>query len=154
MIIAKYDIQDEVIIEIGKFALLWNDFENRFLSNGDYKKLPTECEKIIIRNQTSCEEFRCYLCSVREQCAIQDGFYDDFLFPQKSNRKIKDNEKEAIRAFLEMPLESDKQLYGCLLIIKRYRDNLMHGIKDINLLEEQKSAFEIINEILESLEYR
>lgn len=40
---------------------------------------------------------------------------------------------------------------GCLLVIYRIRNNLMHGLKCIEQLNDQLKLFEAVNGVLETL---
>ena len=40
---------------------------------------------------------------------------------------------------------------GCLLVIYRIRNNLMHGLKCIEQLNDQIKLFEAVNDVLETL---
>lgn len=47
--------------------------------------------------------------------------------------------------------ESEDSRCGCLLVIYRIRNNLMHGLKDIEELNGQLELFQAVNDVLESI---
>ena len=51
-----------------------------------------------------------------------------------------------------MKQDSEDLRCGCLLVIHRLRNNLMHGLKLIEELNEQLTLFQAANEVLESIE--
>lgn len=144
-----------VVLQVGKFAILWNDFENRYTKNGDYSLLKPLCSEIKCSNYEACEKLRIFLYNKRSGSSNENDFIQKYLYTDKSNKKVKDDDKNNINAFLDTPIKGDisnAQLYGCILVIKRFRDNIMHGIKQWAILSAQHSIIDAINQILESIE--
>ena len=52
-----------------------------------------------------------------------------------------------------MEQEEDDLRCGCLLVIYRIRNNLMHGLKCIEQLNDQLELFQTVNGVLESLDW-
>ena len=61
--------------------------------------------------------------------------------------------QEADKRFMEEFLKQsgDDLTCGCLLTIYRIRNNLMHGLKQIEDLNTQLDLFKAVNEVLESV---
>ena len=53
-----------------------------------------------------------------------------------------------------MKQEGDDLRQGCLLVIFRIRNNLMHGLKCIEQLNDQLELFKAVNGVLESLDWK
>ncbi len=56
---------------------------------------------------------------------------------------------QVMKQFLEQ--KGDDLLYGCLLVIYRIRNNLMHGIKLLEELDGQIELFRAANDVLENI---
>lgn len=68
----------------------------------------------------------------------------------KSNaRRTKDADDLLMKSFLEQ--NNGDVCCGCLLVIYRIRNNLMHGLKCIEELNDQFYLFEAVNDVLESI---
>lgn len=151
MRIITYELSDEVVLEIGKFAILWNEFEKNFFK---YEFKPSKLKSVlqnIVIDQNLLKEFRddlglqyCYYNNI-------DKFIKDFFYTNNSNHNPNKQDKDYICYFLNDTGTYVDKLYGCILIIYRYRNNLMHGMKNVEGLEQQLQVFKIINGLLESI---
>lgn len=151
MRIIGYDLSDEVVLEIGKFAILWNNFE-KDLFNFKFRAsdLQFVCHAITF-NLDLLEEFRIHLNSQYLYYNDDELFIKYFLYTENSDRCPKLWEKEYICDFLHNSGTDVDKFCGCILVIHRYRNNLMHGMKNVAGLEQQLQVFKIINEFLESI---
>lgn len=147
MLIKGYELNDELIVEIGKFAVLWNLFEKTYCHNNcspakiinisnDFS-VNAEKQANLAKALNDRREWFYLACSD----FIVGGLYSD-------NRPPKENEREYVEAFLEQ--ETDSQC-GCLLCVYRIRNNLMHGLKDVETLNNQLEIFKAANGVLEEL---
>ena len=59
-----------------------------------------------------------------------------------------------MQMFLLQIGNDDELVCGCLLIIHRIRNNMMHGLKVIKELNDQIELFRSANEVLESIRCR
>ena len=164
MNIARYEIKDQVIYEIGRFSILWNEFERRYTNYG--RNSLGRCANELMRNKTAYLEFfstlRWYLLEQKSFCGIEStqDFVEYFLFTEYAKRnpdlqsKEEINRQRKIRSicfFLDNTNTEKETVLGCLYIIHRYRDNLMHGLKNLDGLNNQYTVFKSFNEFLESL---
>jgi hypothetical protein len=53
--------------------------------------------------------------------------------------------------FINNDINEIDNIIGCLLIVQRIRNNMMHGLKDICDLNEQLELFQAANEVLEGI---
>lgn len=148
MLVDFSKIEDELILEIGKFTILWSSFENNFCKNNcntrsiknacsnikmDKEKLNVLKEVINKRREISYYTIPEYVCKG--------------LHPKNANKDSVEN-NNLMKKFLEQeePLE-----IGCLLLIHRIRNNLLHGLKEVVELNDQLNLFKAINGVLESI---
>ena len=64
------------------------------------------------------------------------------------NKIVKDN------FYLNSVLLEMEGVCGCLLVIRRIRNNMMHGLKAVSELDKQIELFRSANEVLESIRCR
>ena len=153
MDILRYKVDNEVIVEIGKFAILWNEFERKLTgygNNNNYDSYKRICE-IITYDETAYKELRNYLiCQRNYRSGKTKDFVEKFLYTSNGIQANK-NVITAICNYIDDDGIKTEKLCGCLYTIQRYRNNLMHGIKDLSGLDDQLSVFKIINKLLESI---
>ena len=149
MLIKGHNLDDELIIEIGKFAVLWNLFEKEHCQY-DYKLKKIE---FICGHVSASQDKQAALADALNQrsswynqlyvdCISRDLFSDD--------RGPKESELKYIESFLK---REDDTLCGCLLCIYRIRCNMMHGLKEVETLNSQLAIFKAANGVLEDLHY-
>ena len=149
MKIRNYNLDDELIIEIGRFSVLWNCFE-RFQCNNSCNpnSIKSICAKISIEKDkevalaTVLNKRRSYYNMIIPEY-VQQG-----LSPTGA-RQPQEDDKRFMEEFLKQ--SGDDLTCGCLLTIYRIRNNLMHGLKQIEDLNTQLDLFKTVNEVLESV---
>lgn len=149
MKIKNYDLNNELILEIGRFSVLWNCFERSQCSNNcSPRQIKAVCQNLCI-DKDKINELAKVINTRREifNVSISD-YVQDGLHPEAA-RSSNPKEKELINIFLEQR-EGDSTV-GCLLAINRIRNNLMHGLKQIEDLNNQLDLFRAVNEVLESV---
>ena len=143
------NLNDKLVMEIGKFAILWNCFERDYCNNyckvSEIKKAAT---LVSIDNEKQAK-----LSKVLNQRRGSFGldiseYIETRLHPRNARHNSTEN-KQFMRMFLE---QQDEDLrFGCLLVIFRIRNNLMHGLKCIEQLNDQLELFRAVNDVLESI---
>lgn len=149
MKIKGYEIAEETVMEIGKFTILWSHFEDAFFGNRcNAYKIVKEYKKFYIREDAQ-KQFADALSKRRDwtQQLISE-YADEGLHPGNADQSD-DNHKALMEEFMEQKGEDLR--CGCLLIIHRIRNNMMHGLKSIEYLDDQLELFQAINAILESI---
>ena len=149
MKIRNYNLDDELIIEIGRFSVLWNCFE-RFQCNNSCNpnSIKAICAKISIEKDkevalaTVLNKRRSFYNMIISEY-VQQG-----LSPTGA-RQPQEDDKRFMEEFLKQ--SGDDLTCGCLLTIYRIRNNLMHGLKQIEDLNTQLDLFKAVNEVLESV---
>ena len=79
---------------------------------------------------------------------LEIDYVRDSLHPGNA-RASTEVDMQMMRQFLAQ--EGDALLYGCLLVIYRIRNNLMHGIKLLEELDGQIELFRAANNVLENI---
>ena len=147
MLIKGYDLSNELIIEIGKFAVLWNLFEK---NHCNYNTTPAKIVKVCDYVSVSVEKQSALAKALNDRRLCFEQLYTDFIVGglYSDDRHPQKAEINHIEAFLK---QEDNTFYGCMLCISRIRNNLMHGLKDVETLNTQLDIFKAANGILESL---
>ncbi len=147
MLIKGYDLNDELIVEIGKLAVLWNLFEKNYCC---YKCTPAKIMEICDCISVGKEKQSALAKALNDRRLWFEQLYTDFIVGglYSDNRHPKEDEINHIKAFLK---QEDNTFYGCMLCVSRIRNNLMHGLKDVDTLNAQLDIFKAANGILESL---
>ena len=149
MKIAGLTVKNNVVTEIGKFAILWNRFEHRFCNNHCNLSKIIENGKSIIIDEIKLNNFREAVKKRMELFGVDSTTY---VFHELHLDK-KYMSPEDCRRYMEQFIDNTKpdNITGCLLIIYRIRNNMMHGLKDINELDGQLDLFQAANGVLEDL---
>ena len=143
-------LKDEMVMEIGKFSILWNCFE-RFQCNNNCS--PKEI-KIIAPFLNVDVKYQAKLAEILNQRRSWFGqviseYVETGLYPGNAKPSTEED-KHLMEEFMEQG--DDDLRAGCLLVIYRIRNNLMHGLKCIEQLNDQLELFQALNGVLESIE--
>lgn len=151
MIVKENQLNDLLVMEIGKFSILWNCFERFQCDNScNPGKIKTVASLISID-----KEKQGVLAAVLNKRRTWFGqvipeYVETGLYPGNA-RQNQAEDRLLMEKFME---QSDKdQRCGCLLVIYRIRNNLMHGLKCIEQLNDQLELFQAVNGVLESVEW-
>ena len=149
------NIDSEEFVEVRNFMILWNLFESR-LFNCDFGQNKRNIDKIRLEpdivNQTlqylterytennninfrfKYLKFRYRQKECKNDCGCEDSRNCDYKFVKRILLHGSDDSSETIKAII--------------LIIYRYRNNLFHGEKEIDLLPNQAEGFIRANKFL------
>ena len=149
MLIKKYELKEKTVLEIGKFAILWNLFEHDWCGNNCN---PDRIRKVAKRISIDPEK-QAYLANVLNQRRIwfqqlEEDYVRDSLHPGNA-RKSSEEDLDIMRHFMQQT--GVDLTCGCLLVLHRIRNNLMHGIKIVSELDGQIELFRAANAVLENL---
>ena len=149
MIIKGNSLDDKLVIEVGRFAILWNCFERFKCDNAcNPAKIKEVCQNIKIGKDKQAELAR--VLNIRRTWFGQviPEYVETGLYPGNARRN-QEEDRHLMEAFMEQK-EEDLRC-GCLLVIYRIRNNLMHGLKCVEQLNDQLELFEAVNGVLETL---
>ena len=148
MTIKGFELMDATVMEIGKFSILWNRFEHDWCSNNCN---PAKIKAIanIIQLSTEAQAQLAQVINKRRHWfdQLEMDYIRDSLHPEHARGSTEDD-MELMRKFLA---QSGTEPCGCLLVVNRIRNNLMHGIKMIEELDGQIELFQAANAVLESI---
>lgn len=151
MKIRDFELKDQTVLEIGKFAILWNWFEKEFCENNcNYSRLENASENVRIDSKKQKELADVF--EVRKYMFMQvtEEYVDTGLYPDNARRTRTDaEERKVMEDFIDQE-EGDTTL-GCLMTIYRIRCNMMHGLKIVEQLDDQYELFKAVNGVLESI---
>lgn len=149
MKIKGYNIQADTVREIGKFSILWNWFERFWCDNNCNPGKIKDIAKMIPVGYKQ----QAHLAEVLNQRRhwfgqLEMDYIIESLHPGNARASTEDD-MAIMRQFMEQT--GDDLTCGCLLVIYRIRNNLMHGMKLLEELNGQIELFHAANEVLESI---
>lgn len=144
--IKNKDFEKETVLEVGKFAILWNIFEN--------EKCNKDCSIEKLRNIAEIYEtsikWEDLALALRKRADNQGVNFSEYVDEYLSlGNGLNGGQKEEVKKFLESG--GHKNLSGGLIAIYRIRNNIFHGLKDWTLLDEQIDLFQSLNTFLEEI---
>lgn len=149
--ILNWQLSDEIVTEIGKFSILWAEFE-KLLGNKCYDELLLDKKNKIQIEDKILKNFNAILQGRLEYFDENFEVYINYnLIPDNAHRP-KDKYIKLMKDFLNLDelVQADWNC-GALLCIYRIRNNLLHGLKCINELDGQLELFKSINNVLENI---
>ena len=149
MLIKGYDLREETVLEVGKFAVLWNWFERSWCDNNCN---PAKIKRISATIQIDPKK-RAHLAEVLNKRRhwfgqLEMDYVRDSLHPGNA-RASSEEDMTVMRQFIEQ--SGDELTRGCLLVLHRIRNNLMHGMKLLEELDGQLELFQAATAVLESV---
>ncbi|WP_316840058.1 hypothetical protein [Pedobacter gandavensis] len=130
---------------IKDFSLIWNIFE-RFVCQNNFSIQGVE--QAIATKNINRAEFQPQLEYFRNRY-ISNGMVN----LKFHNLHLRANDRSAfVESVLKGNANADLEvILGMVIIVYRYRNNLFHGIKDIQVIDQQKGNFDNANIFLKSL---
>ena len=149
MLIQGTELDDQLVVELGKFAILWNCFE-RFQCD---KMCSSERIRTIAPVLHIDKEKQSALAAVLNKRRSWFGqiipeYVETGLYPTGARSS---SEKDCALMVDFMEQKGGNLNSGCLLAIYRIRNNLMHGLKMVEQLNDQLELFQAVNDVLESI---
>ena len=144
-------LEEALVYEIGKFAILWCNLEKtQFGSDCTFSKIKRHATELQI--DSVCMESLAKEMNARKEYLGMESYeyVEKGFFPKGSKKNNADEINEYINCFLDNQ-DTEKTKIGCLLSIYRIRNNLFHGLKELNSLNEQAGLFSAVNAVLESI---
>lgn len=140
-----------LVVEIGKFAILWNCFERFQCNNFCNPKKIKEVYSLVSIDKAKQAKLAKILNQRRAWFGqVIPEYVETGLYPGNAHQN---QEKDRLLMEKFMKQEEDDLRCGCLLVIYRIRNNLMHGLKCIEQLNDQLELFQAVNGVLESIEF-
>lgn len=148
------NLNDKTVLEIGKFAILWNCFEKEYCNNN--------CKAAVIREKANLIQIdigtQAKFADVINKRRIKlwqsiTEYITNGLHGENAHGSP-ETDMNTMCKFLEQCGDYDELVCGCLLVIRRIRNNMMHGLKAVSELDKQIKLFRSANEVLESIRCR
>lgn len=136
-------IDSETLTTIGKFTILWHQFEKEYFNNNfDYW---------TIDNVIESKNLHVAIDKLKKLKEIVISRYIDRTrsYACEKNAHINKELVKEIDKFTDS--NTPPTLLSTICVIYRIRCNLCHGLKDIKDLNNQKELFEAINDIFLNL---
>ena len=140
-------VKEETCNAIGKFAVLWSQFEIVYFKNNYNVKSYERIE--VIKSSSEIDDLISGIKDTLNSYA-RETYNVGFTWEEKlCIRKNERNYLETVNSFLnERLVQLDAQIKICIFICGRIRNNLLHGFKDIASLDRQKEIFQILEKFL------
>lgn len=146
------ELENKIVFEIGKFTILWEEFEKNYCSNNcNSKKILAFSLTISVDNKI-LKDFSKELHGRTEYFNEDIETYTNYnLIPQNAHRP-KAKYIKIMRDFINLDeLVNSYWICGALLCIYRIRNNLLHGLKELSELNGQIGLFKSMNKVLENI---
>lgn len=137
------NLQEETMLAIGKFAVLWNIFEREKCKN---YCTASKIEKLTFTTSDKWQQLAEVLKQRQEQFDLTEGQY---IARKLRQQGLNPERIEKIKNFLQSNGRED--IVGGLFAIYRIRNNMFHGLKEWQMLDSQVELFNAVNKVLESI---
>lgn len=146
------NLSDEIVKEIGKFTILWAEFEKEYCNNNCNDSLLVANKDSFIVDEDIIAKFNTNLHGRVEDFNEDIETYTNYnLIPNNAHRP-KDEYIKIMRDFINLDeLVKSDWICGALLCIHRIRNNLLHGLKILSELNYQVELFKSMNKVLENI---
>jgi len=140
----------DVILEIGKFCVLWSIFENDKCDNDcNIEKLLSLENSISDIDPDKITRLAISLQGRVDMSLRGEELVGYIVEPEKAKRKMPAEKRTKMGQFLAS--DGQESLAGCLIAIYRIRNNMFHGLKRLESLNSQIELFRAMNGVLEEL---
>ena len=147
MQIKDFKLKDETVLEIGKFAILWNLFEKQYCNNSCN---PNQLRRIAPSLTIESDALKKLAIVLNARRLWFEMVISDYARRSMHPGNARISSEENIRCMEQfLKMEGEELVLGCLLIIHRIRNNLMHGLKIAEQLDDQFALFEAVNTVLQ-----
>lgn len=132
------------LLSVKDFSLIWNVFENVVCQNNFSIARTEEGIKNKIIDST---EFNSYLKYFKNRYVSNVTFTDRFQYLHFRNNDRRNLVEDVL---LGNNTDNNDIILALIIIVYRYRNNLFHGIKRIQEIDQQRENFENANGVLKT----
>lgn len=152
--IKQNKISSEMIMELGRFSILWANFEWKYCETKcdetkiiqfikDYKNIYNENDELKFFSKNFISALKKYFInkslSINKE-TIKNQLYSKGYQPQQEVMDVLTKNENII---------DEKTLFeGTFLICYRLRNNMFHGLKDLSEINNQLELFQKVNQLL------
>jgi hypothetical protein len=139
------NLDENDLVSIKDFSLIWNIFENS-VCNNHYSV--QQVGQTIASRLFNIADFQPQLDYFKNRYVANGATNTRF-----DNLHFRANDrKESVRqVLLEQVNTVPEIILALMIIVGRFRNNLFHGIKDIQVIDQQKTNFDNANAFLKAL---
>lgn len=149
MKILNEKLNENIVKQIGKFTILWAEYEKQYCRNNCNSTTIRDFAKNYIVDTEILQDFAIKARGRIGRINENEAEYVSYnLIPENANQPNKDDIQEMYK-FIEQ--QGDENTLGAFLCIYRIRNNLLHGLKAISELNEQIELFKSMNKVLENI---
>jgi hypothetical protein len=139
------NLNEEDLTNVKDFTLIWNVFESSiFRSSFSIAKT----EQKLKQQQFDINDFQQFLDYFKNRYVTNSTINGRF---QNLNFRRNDRETLVTEVLLGNNENANDVLLAMIIIVYRFRNNLFHGEKDIQVIDQQKTNFKNANELLQLL---
>jgi len=144
--IAMTPVLNATIMTIGIFSILWCAFEKEKCGNNcDMGKLER-----LAQDYRPSQQWTDFATQLNNRAKTKNRTIQEYVNNDVAlGRGLCLCQKQEIIGFMQS--NGTQNIYGGLLAIYRIRNNMFHGLKDLQDLDNQQPLFDSMNNLLESL---
>lgn len=133
---------DDDLSSIKDFSLIWNVFENVVCQNRFNLQ---SIENGIINHQMNADNFNAHLQYFKQRY-VTNGI----LNPRFPYLNFRQNDRRPLieDVLLGVNTNNNDIILALIIIVYRYRNNLFHGLKNMQKIDQQKDNFDNANNVL------
>ena len=140
---------DDIVKEIGKFTIIWAEFEKHYCNNNCNSTTIRDFANDYFVDDEILEDFSIKIQGrIENNCVSKEEYVGYILIPNNANKLNIDDIQEMYKFIGQQ--EGDNTL-GAFLCIYRVRNNLLHGLKVLSELSKQIELFKSMNKVLENI---
>ena len=149
MEILNEDFNEDIVKEIGKFTILWAEYERQYCRNNCNSTTIRDFAKNYIVDDEILQDFSIKIqVRIENNCVSKEEYVGYILIPENANQPNKDDIQEMYKFIGQ---QGDENTLGAFLCIYRVRNNLLHGLKVLSELSRQIELFKSMNKVLENI---
>lgn len=139
------NFSEDDLRNVKDFSLIWNVFEDNLCENNfSIQRLQQDLRNRNIDINLFTNHLRYFKSRYIENGSLNDRF--QFLYFRNNDRK-----ELVERVLLGTETNPNNIILAIAIIVYRFRNNLFHGLKEMQYIDQQNQNFEIANNFLTTL---
>lgn len=143
------ELNNELVLEIGKFTILWAEFEKEYCRKNCSSNAIWEFANDFIVNEDILKDLCKKIKGRIDNLGLNKFEYVNYSLIPEGAIKPSQADLKTIKDFINF--SGKNLLAGAFLCIYRIRNNLLHGLKILSELNEQIELFKSMNKVLENI---
>lgn len=142
-------LNNEIVLEIGKFTILWAEFEKEYCNNNCNSNSIWDFSTMYDIKREVLKDFAEKLKGRVDYYGVDEFIYVNYNLVPEGARTPSSLDLNTIQDFLNF--NGANLVAGAFLAIYRIRNNLLHGLKILSELNGQLELFKAMNKVLENI---